>query len=82
MKNYNLAEQNENSVTEPATEISPRHFLPAEKVTTNEKTDVNGEEIPEGITFSVLQVLKDNKYSIGTDGKRFIVKGENLNIVK
>ena len=82
MKNYNLDKQDENSVTEQAVDDIRKYFLPAERVTTNQKTDVNGEEIPEGITFSVLQVLKDNKYSIGADGKRFIVKGENLNIVK
>ena len=82
MKNYNLGKQDENSITEPAVEDIRKYFLPAEKVTTSVETDVNGEKIPEGVTFSVLQVLKDDKYSIGTDGTRFIVKGIDLNIVK
>lgn len=82
MKNYNLDEQDETSITEQAVDNIQKYFLPAEKVRTSVKIDVNGETIPEGIVFSVLQVLKDNKYSIGTDGKRYIVKGENLDLVK
>ena len=78
MKNYDMDKQD----MEVHIENTKKEFLPAEIVVSNTKFDINGEEIPEGITFSVLQVLKDNKYSIGTDGKRYIVKGENLDLVK
>ena len=81
MKNYNIDKQEE-EITETVVEDVKKDFLPADNVITNVKIDVNGEKIPEGVTFSILQVLKDNKYSIGTDGKRYIVKGENLSLIK